>query len=590
MTGSAASRHSAVLLLFVFLTFLLVFPAAISIGSAVPGWEGDNLYYVRSMWWMKHALVDLHVLPFFDPTSYFPVGHHLARSEMSAANTIPALPITMAWGPVAAYDIAVLFSFVATGFFTYLWVLKLTGKRSPAVLAGTIMAFLPMRFAHLPGHLPQLTTQWVPLTLYAFERFLDRRTAGRAAVMGLSAALVVLGCWYYGYALAIMMPIYVALRTWPTRSLWREAAWWRGIGLAAALAIVLVAPFLVPMFRLMGQGQLHRPLAEMESWSINYYDFFLPNLLHPAWGEAASRWFPRQRAAWVERGIVLGYVAFAIALVGVLFGRPRRIVWALGGVWLASYLIALGPTLHSGDAQVRIPVGHWGIAIANRAAAALGAGNAALLQGTADGRVPVPLPSLLMYAFVPVTSSIRVMARFALWTGMMTAALAAFGLLVLCDRGERRWGGAARGAWPAALVAAVAFESLGVLMVTPVGPRAVDKWVAGQPSSVVITELPVEQGLRPFQNYWATVHGHPTLFGWNGDSFPPPEQEQRAQALRSFPSPESIDYLRSARVTYVLVNPAETPQWDAMRQRLERADGLYWERTLGGIRVYRVLR
>jgi hypothetical protein len=137
----ALSRHAPALLLYVGLTVLLVFPVIIFLNTRIPGWEGDNLFYLRSVWWIKRALVDLQISPFFDPSAYHPYGHHLARSEMTATNTIPVLPITMLVGPVAAYNSALLFSFVATGFFTYLWVHHLTGRRAAGLLAGTIVAF-----------------------------------------------------------------------------------------------------------------------------------------------------------------------------------------------------------------------------------------------------------------------------------------------------------------------------------------------------------------------------------------------------------------------------------------------------------------
>ncbi|RPJ85742.1 MAG: hypothetical protein EHM13_00215, partial [Acidobacteria bacterium] len=367
MSRAALRRHTPALLVFLFLTLLSAYRIVASLATAVPGWEGDNLYYVRSLWWMKHALFALRISPLFDPTAYFPVGHQLARSELTAANTILALPITALWGPVVAYNIVLLLSFVATGFGTYLWVTTLTGRRASGLLAGTIAALLPLRFAHLPGHLPQVTTQWIPFALYAFELFLARRSARRAVAMGLFAALVVLGCWYYGFALALLFPPYVALRTWPVRHVWREAAWWRGLAIAVLAAVVLVVPFLVPMLHLQAGGEIRRSLADMEMWSLNVYDFFLPNPAHPLWGDAVSRWFAVDRGWWVERTVAIGYVASGLALAGLFLGRPRRGVLALVVIWLASYLIALGPTLHSGDAQVRFAVPARVAALGDRA-------------------------------------------------------------------------------------------------------------------------------------------------------------------------------------------------------------------------------
>lgn len=583
----SAARHLPALVLFAVLTGVLAFPLVASLGTAVPGWEGDNLYYVRATWWMKHALLDLGVSPFFDPTAYYPVGQPTGRSDMSAANTVLALPVTAVFGPVVAYNVVLLFSFVATGFFTYLWVGRLTGRRSAGLLAGTIAAFLPLRFAHLVGHLTQVTTQWVPFSLWAFERFLERHTLRRATLLGLGVGLVALGCWYYGYGLALLLPVYGLLRTWPDRAVWRRPAWWMGILAGAAVALVLVLPFLVPMARLHEGGQLRRSLAEMDSWSVNPYDFFLPNLAHPVWGQTASAAFPRQRGQWVERGLSLGTVAVLTGLVGLLWGRPRRAVAALAAVWLVSYLIALGPTLRWRDEPVRVgvpaPVGD----AVGRALAAAGLPPPAGEQGR---DVPVPLPSLALYLFVPLTASMRVMARFGFWTGLMTAGLAGWGLVKLLEVGERRFGPAARGAIPTALIAAVAFESLTVIPMLPTVPRPVDVWLAARPGNPVVAELPVVQAARSFQNFWATTRGCADLFGWRGDSFPSPLERERWQALQGFPSAESLAFLKASAATHVLVTPGLVPGWEGTRASPDVAAALRLEEVVGEVHVYRVVR
>jgi hypothetical protein len=587
------ARHAPAALLFTALTSVLAYPILISLGSAVAGWEGDNLYYVRSIWWWKHALFDLRISPFFDPTAYYPVGQQTGRSELTAANTVLALPLTLTFGPIVAYNSLLIFSFVATGFFTYLWIERLTGRRSAGLLAGTVAAFLPFRFAHLPGHLPQVATQWVPLALYSFELFLERQTLRRAALLGLAVALVTLGCWYYAYALALMLPIYVLLRARAERGVWRRPAWWRGVLAAAAVALMVVAPFLLQMFRLYDAGQLHRSLGEMDEWSLNPYEFFVPNPRHPVWGDPSlNDALPmRRRAHWVEHGVALGMVAVLSALVGVVSGRPRRSVAALSGVWLASYLVALGPTLHYHDRQVRVDVPAPLAAAAAKALAVGGLGPQTLPEGFLQAHdLPVPLPSLALYMFVPFTSGMRVMARFGMWTGLMTAGLAGWGLLKLVEIGERRFGPTARRTIPGALIAAVAFESLAVIPMLAVVPRPVDLWLAKRPGDPVVVELPVAQGGRRYQNYWATTRQGADLFGWRGDSFPPPVELERRTALEGFPSASSLQFLKASAATHVLVSPEQIPGWDDASQSTEFANTLRLEAVVGDVHVYRVVR
>jgi len=582
--------HAPALLLFCALTLLLAYPiVAIALAGGVPGWEGDNCYYVRSLWWMKRALLELHISPFVDPTAYYPVGHSIARSEMSVANTIPAVPITLLAGPVVAYDVVLLFSFVATALGTYLWVERLTGRRAAGLLAGTIVAFVPFRFAHLSGHLPQLTTQWIPMALHAFERFLEERTLRRAGWLGVTVALVALGCWYYAYSLGLLLPLYVLVRTW-RGGVWRERSWWQGLALSSGVAGALVFPFLVPMLKLAGSGALDRPLEQLQFWALNYYDFFIPNLGHPLWGDAAAAWFPRQRTFWTENGQSLGYVAIGLALVGIRQWRRRRpsLIAALAAVWIASYAVALGPFLIAGDQLVRVPVPE-----------ALGRTIADLLPESQQTQVrresilqegvPIPLPSFLLFEFVPFTSGMRVMARFGFWTALMTAALSGFGLVSLLSAGERRFGRRATWLIPGALVALVAAESASRVPTLRLQPRAVDLWLARQPNDVVIVELPLTQGRRSLQNYWATQHGRRSLLGW-GAAFPSPLQKQRREALLPFPERSAIEFLQASAATHVLMTPAQVPDWGAMERAVRAAPGLQFVQAFDGVLVYRVVR
>lgn len=585
--GERAAFHGPAFLFFTALTFLLAFPVvdALFAGHRIPGWEGDGMYYVRSMWWWKRALVDLGVSPFLDTTAYYPVGHHLAYSEMTPTNTLLFLPVTILFGAEFSYHFALLFSFVVTGFATYLWIHYLTGSRAAGLLAGTIVAFLPFRFAHMVGHLPQMTTQWIPLALYAFERFLSERRVRDAAWLGVWVAFTIVGCWYYGYAMAIVFPVYALIRTAGRWTLWRERAWWIGMAISAAIAVAIVAPFLYQMLILSTEGRLERSLAEMQSWALNWYDPFIPNLMHPLWGETARRWFPEQYSTWVEKVHTLGFTALAAAAAGfVVWRRERRsLILALGAMWLLSYAIALGPFLKSGDELVRVPVPE-GIA-----RFAGGFVDADAEQSFVDEGLPVPLPSTLLYKFVPFTSGMRVMARFSLWTAIATAALAGFGLLALMARAERRWGPAARGTVAASIIALVVLESLSHMPVVPIGPRAVDVWLSDQPDDVVIAELPVEQGTRGLQNYWATQHRRRTFFGWAGDSFAPPVLVERAAAVRDFPSPGALAALRAARVTYVLFTPSQIPDWPTLEARVRSEPALEYVQTFGDVQVYRLV-
>jgi hypothetical protein len=151
------------------------------------------------------------------------------------------------------------------------------------------------------------------------------------------------------------------------------------------------------MALLQQEGALTRTLGAMDFWSLNLYDLFIPNLLHPLFGPAASRAFHVQRELWVERGVTLGYVAIALAAAGWLSGRRQRAASAgLLGTWIVASVIALGPTLHWGDRQVRVPLGATMARLAGGALKGTGGDTAAARESLTREGVPVPLPALLM--------------------------------------------------------------------------------------------------------------------------------------------------------------------------------------------------
>ena len=576
----AAGRHWIPLASLLVLSVAMTWPILAHINSAIPGWEGDNFYYLRSMWWMKHAVFDLGTSPLFDATAYFPFGYERSRGETTMANTVLGLPVTLLWGPVVSYNVILVFSFPATGWATYLWVHELTGRRTGAVVAGAMAAFLPMRFSHLPGHLPYMATYWVALSLFAVERFQNRPTTGRAVLFGGTIALVGLACWYYAYTLALMLPLYVLLRLGWRSPLWRDRTWWRGIAVAGVVAIVLMSPVLVPMLTLSGRGGLVRSLVEMDSWSLSPLDIVIPNLRHPWWGKAAAARFQIQNALWVERHITLGYAALALALVALFWRTHRRLVMALAGVWIAAYLIALGPTLHVNDRQVRIPVPDRTVGLVESTLGAFGSAVETDLEILRkDHTVPVLLPSFFMYFLLPFASSMRVMSRFILWTAFMTAALAGLGAIRLVDLGPAQWHRVWRVAVPAVLVALITFESMSVIQFIDTTPRAIDLYLRDQPNAVVV-EMPLAQARRAAQDYYATVHQKATIFSWIGDSFPPETLREGEAALVSFPSASSLQYLKARGATHVVLAASTTPNFDAIVSALRESPLVQFDRMV----------
>jgi hypothetical protein len=566
------SRHARALLVIALPSIVWLAPMLRDPFHRVIGWEGDNLYYVRQFWWMKHALLDLHRLPFFDPSSYFPLGYSMSRGELTPANTLTALPVTIVAGPIAAYNLMVVVAFLTTGWATYAWTYRLTGSSAGAIVAGVIASMAPYRLAHAAGHLPLVATQGFPLTLWTFEELIAGdlarpRTSRWAVALGLSLAFTALCSWYYAYSLALMFSLYVALRVAPQHDLRFAPRFWGDIVLAAGIAIALVAVFLVPYLRASMAGTLRRTFAETDSWSLNFYDFIIPNAGHPLWSGWMSFAFPHEWGQWVERAVTLGYVALALALTTVIWRRrvAPAPIGALVGVAAVSALLALGLLLHSGDRRVALPMPYLVTKTADWLFFRIRPYSPLRTISWTQQVTFVPLPALFLFLFVPGTGGMRSFARFGYWTLLMIAALAAYGVREIVRRSSPGMAAVVT----AALVVAVAFESWTSRVTTSLSERPVDRWVAQQPANDAIVELPLAEALRPAQDYYVTVHQHPTVFGPIGDSFAPNALQERATALAN-PSDAAAGFLRAWGTSIVLLHD-DSPAGKEWRTILLRA-------------------
>ena len=550
--------HTGVLLGYAVLTVFMTWPLILHLASSVPGWPGDNMHYVWLLWWFKRAIVDLHASPLFNPFVFFPQGLEMARAEMTWANTILALPLTTFWGPVVAYNSLILLSFILSGFATYLWVWRLTGSYAAGFIAGVVFAFSPYRMAHLPGHLPLMATQWLPFSLYALEELYRSRRLRFAALAGAFFALNAWASWYYFYFALIAVPLYLLLRLGNWRDRLRSRFFWQATALGLAVACLLIAPAAWPFLKFHQEGEMQHAFSTMDDWGANPTDFVVPNLLHPLWGERMRDLVPFQSKLGVEKSLYLGSIPLLLSLIALWKKHGERPVRALGGLALGSFILALGPTLHWAGQRVylTIPPGamallyYLGITpyLTPRLDPTL------LMDMQLNHYIFIPLPSLLLYLFVPFTSSMRVIARFGVITVLAVAALAGYGLIFIRERWgsrQRRW------VLPSLVVGLILFEFLAVpypYRMTRLQPRAVDRWLARQPSGVV-AELPVEIGLRPLNNYYAsTIHQHATILGPTAMTFHPPILEERRQQLASFPDATTLQTLQDWGTTYLLIH------------------------------------
>src|SRR5215470_13207882 len=114
-------ENSLVLLLYAVLTTVMTYPGVLFLRTKVLGGPEDNFHFLWELWYVAHAIFDLHKSPFFDPDVFVPFGFSLIRNQdLSPGTVLLFAPLTHFFGEVFTYNFLVLASFPPTAIGAYL--------------------------------------------------------------------------------------------------------------------------------------------------------------------------------------------------------------------------------------------------------------------------------------------------------------------------------------------------------------------------------------------------------------------------------------------------------------------------------------
>jgi hypothetical protein len=274
-----STRRLVVFALYAAVALAWTWPVPTHLASRVAFDPGDPFLNTWILWWNAHAV------PFTDawwnPPIFYPMRGALALSEHLAGIGFFTTPILLLGGtPALAYNIALLLSCALSGLFAYLLVEHLTRSPLAAGCAGLSYAIAPFRAGQL-SHLQVLTSQWLPLMLYALHRYLD---TGRRRWLLLFGGAWVVQALSNGYYLLFAPVLVVAWLCWFTvaRARWRQfseivAVW--------ALASLLLVPVLLKYREVHTALGLSRSRGIILAFSGTVASFVKPSPLLAVWPE-----------------------------------------------------------------------------------------------------------------------------------------------------------------------------------------------------------------------------------------------------------------------------------------------------------------
>jgi hypothetical protein len=376
--GGLALHCAYVTAALVAVALIVTWPLAAQISVSLPGDYGDPVFVTWVMSWVNGTLASGNVAGFWNANIFFPERTTLAFSEHFVAQALMVAPVQLLTGnPILSYNIAFLATFVLTGLGMYLLTQSLTGSDAAGYFAAFIAAFNQYRLVYEVAHLHTLSIHWFPFALYALHRYFetDRRrylAAATAAIVALSLSSI----YYMAYCAPFIM-LFAAFDAFRTGRV-RTIRVWMELWAAAALVLVLTAPFLLPYIEVQQRLGVQRSIGEIVGFSatLDHYRVALP-------GFAAA--------------LALAVLAIpCIALDRSLRGLTVATVTFLG----LAFWLSLGPIPQSGGQ----PLGWPGL-------------------------------YAVFHNYVPGVSGLRVPARFAMLFFVFLALLAGVGVTLI----ERRW-------------------------------------------------------------------------------------------------------------------------------------------------------
>lgn len=501
-------------LCFLLLAVAWTWPVATRLTSRIPHDPGDPTLNTWILWWNTQAV------PFtgrwWNPPVFFPSAGTFALSEHLLGIAVFTAPFQLAGlHPTAAYNVALVLSYWLSGFFAFLLGRRLTGSTTGGLVAGVAFACAPYRASQL-SHLQVLTSQWMPLALFALHTYLDDR---RARWLVLFAAAWLLQAFSNGYYL-LFFPVLLALwLAWFVR--WRAHP---RAGLSIAAAFALSSIVLVPS--LLGYREVHatmgltRTREEMVLFSAHPDSLFKMPWLLRLWPDSIGR----TQEDFLFPGVTAVLIVTAAAIVALRSSGFRHAV------------------------RQRSPLLFYAVATG-------------LMWWLAMGPAPDDAP---MQAFVrpytwltvlPGLSGLRAPARFAMLAVLSLSIAAALATRRVAPK--RRAAGATLGGL---VVVGLLLDgwTVPLPLTTPPG-----RFVLPDVKDAAVLELPADESqVNISAMYRAIQHGRPLVNGYSGHT--PPHYRILESALRR-EDPTAIDFFAQGRPLVIVVDGRSDVNGDMQR-------------------------
>lgn len=462
-----------ILAVYVAVSLAMCMPLPAHFSTHLAGAHSDARVFQWNNWWVKQAILS-GKNPMHTDRIYYPVGASLSSHNTNWISSLIAIPIDLLFGPVVAYNVTFLLTFILPAAAMYLLAKHLTQRRDAAFLAGLVFAFFPYHVSgNWDGQMNLANIQWLPLFILFVLRLAKDKNVWDAVWAGVFCALSSLDCWFFAIFLVLWSIMYVLYSLLLERAQWT----WRFVGLsglAILVAVLLMLPLLAPVLAdaLQDTGESALDYYATEK-STDLLAFVIPSSQHPILGryvETITVGFKHWRPAF------LGYAALILTLFSIT-NRRKSVLWWTSLLVFAS--LALGTTL--------------------------------TINGTAYPNVP--LPYALLIRAVPAFKIIRQASRFNVMVGLASAVLVGLGWAAVSQRLDKTpW---LRRAACGLVGVLFLFEYMAIPC--PLQPGELSAFytrLSQEQGDFAILELPLDDFYSRRSLYAQTIHGKKLVNGY----------------------------------------------------------------------------
>lgn len=268
----------------------------------------------------------------WDAPAFHPLPDSLAFSENLLLPAMVAAPALLLGGPVLGYNLVLFLSMIASGLGTQLLVRRVSGDPLAAFAGGALFAVGAHRWIRL-AHPHAQVTMFLPLALWALDRFWERRTPGRALVVGLMLGLQAWSSIYLAAITALALAVATLLAA--AAGLGRRGL----LSLAAggALAVVVAVPVARPYLRMRAFQGVEWTMDDVATYATTLTSYAASG--SRLYGSVTQRHLDPAR---VQDTLFPGLVTLSLGLAG-LAAAPRRYRAVALVASAAAIVISLGP-------------------------------------------------------------------------------------------------------------------------------------------------------------------------------------------------------------------------------------------------------